>query len=167
MGRGQDSGKGSGRGADSKRRGDSYWRKSTRGASVLRLGGSAVPSLGGGAMNLASLLSGGGLQTQIHPLASVLGGTTGLLGTSGALNEVECGAGPVVRGGSWGTQRRVEFAIDDGSSLEHEHEWRNHRTQEGRERKQTRHELVSLLAYSHELRTESGECQAPQGDWFA
>ena len=43
--------------ADSKRRGDSYQRKSTPDASVLGLGGSAVPSLGGGAMNLASCTS--------------------------------------------------------------------------------------------------------------
>ena len=63
-------------------------RKSTLDASVLGLGGGAVPSLGGGAMNLASLLGGGGLQTQMNPLASVLGGTTGLLGTSGVPNEL-------------------------------------------------------------------------------
>ena len=87
MGRGQTSGKGGGRGADSKRRGDSsYQRKSALGASVLGLGGSAVPSLDGGAVSLASLLGGGGLQTQINPLVGVLGGTTGLLGTSGVPN---------------------------------------------------------------------------------
>ena len=40
-------------------------------------------SLGGGAMNLASLVADGGLQTQINPLAGVLGGsTTGLRGAS-------------------------------------------------------------------------------------
>ena len=37
-------------------------------------------------MNLASLLGGGGLQSQINPLAGVLGGSTGLLGTSGVPN---------------------------------------------------------------------------------
>ena len=47
-----------------------------------------VPSLGGGAVNLASLLGGGGLHTQMNPLADVLGGTTGLLGTSGVPNEL-------------------------------------------------------------------------------
>ena len=57
-------------------------------ASVLGHGGGAVPSLGGGAMNLASLLGGGGLQTQINPLAGVLGGSTGLLGTAGVPNEL-------------------------------------------------------------------------------
>ena len=96
MGRGQASGKGGGRGADNKRSGDSsYQRKSTHDASALGLGGSAVPSLGGGAMNLASLrlsllvvaVGGGGLQTQIIPLAGVLSGTTGLLGTPGVPNE--------------------------------------------------------------------------------
>ena len=46
-----------------------------------------VPSLGGGAMNLASLLGGGGLHTQMNPLDGVLGGTTGLIGTSGVPNE--------------------------------------------------------------------------------
>ena len=60
---------------------------STPGASALGLGGGAVPSLGGGAMNLASLLGRGGLHTQINPLAGVLGGTTSLLGTSGVPNE--------------------------------------------------------------------------------
>ena len=89
MGRGQASGKGGGRGAGSKRGGDSWQRKSTPDASVLGLGGGAVPSLGGGAMNLDSLLGGGGgLQTQINPLAGVLGGTTGLLGTAGVPNEL-------------------------------------------------------------------------------
>ena len=91
MGCGQASGKGGGRGADSKRRGDFYQRKSTPDASVLGLGVGAVriPSLGGGAMNLASLLGGGGgLQTQINPLAGVLGGTSGLLGTPGVSNEL-------------------------------------------------------------------------------
>ena len=40
-------------------------------------------------MDLASLLCGGGLQTQINPLAGVLGGsTTDLLGTSGVPNEL-------------------------------------------------------------------------------
>ena len=71
-----------------KRGGDFWQRKSTLDASVLGLDGGAVPSLGGGAMNLASLLSGGGLQTQINPLASVLGGTTGLLATSGVPKEL-------------------------------------------------------------------------------
>ena len=88
MGRGQAFGKGGGRGADIQRRGDSHQRKSTRDTSVLMLGGSAISSLGGGAMNLASLLGGGGLQTQINPLAGVLGGITGLLGTSGVPNEL-------------------------------------------------------------------------------
>ena len=86
MGRGQPA-KG-GRRADSRRRGDSYQRKSTLDASVLGLGGGAVLSLGGGAMNLASLL-GGVLQTQINPLEGVLGGyTTGLLGMSGAFRRI-------------------------------------------------------------------------------
>ena len=31
-------------------------------------------------------------------------------------SSVESGAGPLVRGSSWGTTRRVEFAIDDGES---------------------------------------------------
>ena len=57
-------------------------------APVLGLGGGAVPSLGGGAMDLASLLGGGGLQTQITPLAGVLGGCAGLPGTSGVPNEL-------------------------------------------------------------------------------
>ena len=39
-------------------------------------------------MNLASLLGDVGLQTQIKPIAGVLGGTKGLLGTSGAPNEL-------------------------------------------------------------------------------
>ena len=66
MGR-QASGKGGGRGAGSKRGGDSsYQRTSTLDASILGLGGGAVPSLGGGAMNLASRLGGGGLTTQIN-----------------------------------------------------------------------------------------------------
>ena len=70
--------------------GSSYQRKSTPGASVLGLGGGVVPSLGGGAMNLASLLGGGGLQSQMimnpmmNPLAGVLGGSSGLLGTASA-----------------------------------------------------------------------------------
>ena len=84
MGRGKASGKGR-RGADSIRRGDSYhlekdctgrlWSGAWwwRGALLL------VPSLRGGAMDLASLLGGGGLQTQIDPLVCVLGGSTGLL----------------------------------------------------------------------------------------
>lgn len=90
MGRGQSTGKGGGRGAAYKRGGDSnYQRKSTLDASVLGLGGGAVPSLGGGAMNLASLLGGGGLQTQINPLAGALGGPSmGLLGASGVPNEL-------------------------------------------------------------------------------
>ena len=89
MGRGQSTGKGGGRGAAYKRGGDSnYQRKSTLDASVLGLGGDAVPSLGGGAMNLASLLGGGGLQTQINPLAGVLGGSSGLLGASGVLDKL-------------------------------------------------------------------------------
>ena len=29
---------------------------------------------------------------------------------------MESGAGPGIRGGSWGTKRRVEFAIDDAGS---------------------------------------------------
>ena len=46
--------------------------------------GGAVPSLGGGAMNLASLLGGGSLQTQINLLTGALSkSTTGLLDTSG------------------------------------------------------------------------------------
>ena len=50
-----------------------------------------VPSLGGGAMNLASLLGGVGLQT-LNPLNGVLGGsTTGLLCTAGVPNEVAGG----------------------------------------------------------------------------
>ena len=89
MGRGRVSGKGGGRGAANKRGGDSsYQRKSTLDASVLGLGVGAVPSLGGGAMNFASLLGGGGLQSQINPLAGVLGGSSGLLGTSGVSNEL-------------------------------------------------------------------------------
>ena len=73
MGRRQASGIGGGRGAGSKRGGDSWQRTSTLDASVLGLGGVAVPSLDGGAMNLAALLGGdGGLQTQINPLAGVL-----------------------------------------------------------------------------------------------
>ena len=45
MGRGQSTGKGGGRGAAYKRGGDStYQRKSTLDASVLGLGGGAVPS---------------------------------------------------------------------------------------------------------------------------
>ena len=63
-------------------------RKSTLDASVLGLGGGAVPSLGGGAMNLASLLGGGGLHTQMNPLDGLLGGITGLIGTSGVPNEL-------------------------------------------------------------------------------
>ena len=39
-------------------------------------------------MNLASLLGGGGLQTQTNPLAGVVGGTTGLIGTAGVQNEL-------------------------------------------------------------------------------
>ena len=89
MGRGQASGKGGGRGAAYKRGGDSsYQRKSTPDASALGLGGGAVPSLGGGAMNLASLLGGGGLQSQTNLLAGVLGGSSGLIGTSGVPNEL-------------------------------------------------------------------------------
>ena len=89
MDRGQASGKGRGRGAAYKRGGgSSYQRKSTLDASVLGLGVGAVPSLGGGAMNFASLLGGGGLQSQINPLAGVLGGSSGLLGTSGVPNEL-------------------------------------------------------------------------------
>ena len=80
MGHGQAFGKGGGRGTGSKRGGDtSFQRQSTLDASVLGLGGGAVPSLGSGAMNLASLLGGGGLQSQINPLAGVLGGSTGLI----------------------------------------------------------------------------------------
>ena len=30
---------------------------------------------------------------------------------------MESGAGPSIRGGSWGTKRRADFAIDDGDSL--------------------------------------------------
>ena len=57
--------------------------------SVLGLGGGAVPSLGGGAMNLASLLGGGGgFKSQINPVVGVLGGSTGLLGTAGVPNEL-------------------------------------------------------------------------------
>ena len=91
MGRGQSTGKGGGRGAAYKRGGDSntYQRKSTLDASVLGLGGGAVPSLGGGAMNLASLFGGGGLQTQMNPLAGAMGGPSmGLLGASGVPNEL-------------------------------------------------------------------------------
>ena len=90
MGRGQSTGKGRGRGADYRRGGDSnYQRKSTLDASVLGLGGGAVPSLGGGTMNLASLLGGGGLQTQITPLAGALGGPSmGFLGASGVPGEL-------------------------------------------------------------------------------
>ena len=92
MGRGQSTGKGGGRGAAYKRGGDStYQRKSTLDASVLGLGGGAVPPLGGGAMNLASLLGGGGLQTQMNPLAGALGGpsnSSGLLGIGGVPNEL-------------------------------------------------------------------------------
>ena len=90
MGRGRASGKGGERGADSRRIGDSYQRMSTLDASVLGLGGSTAPSLGGGAMNLASLFTSRWwwstirLQTQINPLAGVLG----LIGTSGVLNEL-------------------------------------------------------------------------------
>ena len=62
-------------------------RKPALDASVLGLGGGAVPSLGGGAMNLASLLGGGGLQTQSDPPAGILGGSTGLLGMAGVPNE--------------------------------------------------------------------------------
>ena len=84
MGRGQSTGKGGGRGAAYKRGGDStYQRKSTLDASVLGLGGGAVPSLGGGTMNLASLLGGGGLQAQMNPLAGALGGPSmGFLGAT-------------------------------------------------------------------------------------
>ena len=40
-------------------------------------------------MNLASLLGGGGLQTQMHPLAGVLGGSSsGLLGVNSVPNEL-------------------------------------------------------------------------------
>ena len=41
-------------------------------------------------MNLASLLGGGpgGLQSQINPLAGVLGGSSGFLGTAGVLKEL-------------------------------------------------------------------------------
>ena len=39
-------------------------------------------------MNLASLLGGGDVHTQMNPLAGVLGGTAGLLGTSGVTNEL-------------------------------------------------------------------------------
>ena len=93
MGRGQSSGKEGGRGAANKRGGDfSCQRKSTLhdivDASVLGLGGGAVPSLGGGAMNFASLLGGVGLQSQINSLAGALGGSSGLLGTSGAPTEL-------------------------------------------------------------------------------
>ena len=92
IGRGQAAGKGGGRGAAYKREGDFLCqRKSTLDASVLGLGGGAVPLLGGGAMNLAklaSLLGGGGLQAHINPLAGVLGGSTGLLGTAGVPNEL-------------------------------------------------------------------------------
>ena len=90
MGRGQSTGKGGGRGAAYKRGGDSnYQRKSTLDASVLGLGGGAVPSLGGGTMNLASLLGGGGLQTQITPLAGAMGGPSmGFLGASGVPGEL-------------------------------------------------------------------------------
>ena len=90
MGRRQATGKGGGRGAAYKRGGDStYQRKSTLDASVLGLGGGAVPSLGGGAMNLASLLGGGGLQTQMNPLAGALGGPSmGFIGASGVPNEL-------------------------------------------------------------------------------
>ena len=86
MGRGQTSGKGGRRGTGIKRGGDSWQRKSTLDASVLELGGGAVPALGGGAMHRVSLLDEGGLHTQMNPLAGVLGGTTGLVGTSGAPN---------------------------------------------------------------------------------
>ena len=72
MGRRQATGKGGGRRAAYKRGGNSsYQRKSTMDASVLGLGGGVVPLLGGGAMNLASLLGGGGLQTQINLLTAV------------------------------------------------------------------------------------------------
>ena len=54
--------------------GSSYQGKSTPCASVLGLDGGAVPSLGGGAMDLASVLGGGGLQAQMYPLAGALGG---------------------------------------------------------------------------------------------
>ena len=54
----------------------------------LGLSGGVVPSSGGVAINLASLL-GGGLQTQSNPLAGILGGcTTGLLGTASMTNEL-------------------------------------------------------------------------------
>ena len=36
--------------------------------------------------------------------------------TESTPSSVESGAGPLIRGGSWGTKRRVEFAIDDGES---------------------------------------------------
>ena len=76
-------------GAAYKRGGDSsYQRKSALDASVLGLGGGAVHSLGGGAMNFASLLGGGGLQSQMNALAGVLGGSSGLLGTAGVPNEL-------------------------------------------------------------------------------
>ena len=47
-----------------------------------------VPSLGGGAMNLASHLGGVGLQAQSNPRVRVLGGLTGLLRTAGVPNEL-------------------------------------------------------------------------------
>ena len=40
-------------------------------------------------MNLASLLGGGGLQSQMDPLAGVLGASSGPLGTAGVPNELE------------------------------------------------------------------------------
>ena len=92
MGRGQATGKGGGHGAANKRGGgSSYQRQSTLDASVLGLGGGAVPSLGGGAMNLASLLGGGGLQAQMTPLAGALGGSSSglrVLGVNGVPNEL-------------------------------------------------------------------------------
>ena len=39
-------------------------------------------------MNLASLLGGGGFQSQFNPLVGVLGGSTGIIGTSGVPNEL-------------------------------------------------------------------------------
>ena len=63
-------------------RGSPHWTPLSSGWVLARY------PLGGGAMNLAYLLGGGGLQTQINPLAGVLGGSTGILGMSGVPSEL-------------------------------------------------------------------------------
>ena len=74
-------------------------------ASALGLGGGAVPCLGGGTINLASLLGGVGLQTQSNLLAGALGGSTGLLGTARVPNEL---AGLCARLSGQPTNKKVD-----------------------------------------------------------